>query len=63
MGGPGLGRPGRTRHALLEKMDPEVRGMKKVLSEEQYFLPTVGGILLVVFILLVAAIVRLKFYL
>lgn len=36
--------------------------MKKVLFEEQYFLSTVGGILLVVFVLLIIAIVRLKFY-
>jgi hypothetical protein len=36
--------------------------MKKVLSEEQYFLSTVGGIFLVVFILLIIAVVKLKFY-
>jgi hypothetical protein len=36
--------------------------MKKALSEDQYFLSTVGGIFLVVFVLLIIAIVRLKFY-
>jgi hypothetical protein len=37
--------------------------MKKVLSEEQYFLISVGGVFLFIIILLAIAIVRLKFYL
>jgi hypothetical protein len=37
--------------------------MKKVVYEEKYFLTTVGGVFLFVFILLVIALVRLKFYL
>ena len=37
--------------------------VKKILSEEQYFLTSVGGIFAVIFVLLVIAIVRLKFYL
>jgi hypothetical protein len=36
--------------------------MKKVLSDEQYFLSTVGGIFLVVLVLLIIAIIRVKFY-
>jgi hypothetical protein len=37
--------------------------VRKILSEEQYFFTSVGGIFAVIFVLLVIAIVRLKFYL
>ncbi len=37
--------------------------MKRTVSEEQYFLTSVGGIFLLIFLLIGIAIVRLKFYL
>jgi hypothetical protein len=50
---------------VMRRLQPRSKEavVKKILSEEQYFLTSVGGIFAVIFVLLVIAIVRLKFYL
>jgi hypothetical protein len=47
--------------ANFDEFEPEM--IMKKISAEQYSLTSIGGIFLFVFILLIIAIIRLKFYL